>query len=716
MTQPFTAAPHHDILVFLVQIAVLLLTARVLGEVARRIGQPTVIGEILAGIVLGPSLLSGFVPLVNEWLIPHNTTQGYLLEIVSLMGVMFLLLITGLETDLALIRSRARSAIGVSLGGLSVTLTIGFIVGQLLPDWLLINPEDRLVFALFLATAMAISAIPVVAKVLMDLNLMRRDVGQTIIAAAMIDDTIGWVILSVVIGLATGGSVTAGGVAQSIGNVLALMLISFTVGRWFISRALVFVQNHIGLRDKVLTLVVVLMFVWGAIGQALGLEALLGAFVVGIVLSQIPRLNPDIIHRLESIAFGIFSPIFFAVAGLKVDARRLLEPELLVLTVALLVIAIICKMTGVYLGARLIGRSDHWTAVFFGAGLNARGSIGIIVANIGLSLNILNQDMFSMIVVIAVITSIMAPAIMRWAIGNITPQQDELERLRREALRQESFVANVRRVLLPVRMRENTSPSQLIEARLLEKLNARSDLSLTLMTISKAEDRAKSTAFLEQLSSLFSAQAVTRKVVVGDDPGSLILEEASKDYDLIILGATEGRTSSEVLFTPLVDYVMRLSPCPTMLVQGRRVQEDWQPERILVPSNGSLASRHAAEMAFALATEGETDITILQVVEENLSDYHLDAGGTLVARQIDSARNSTEKLRELGALQGVDSTAQVLVGSAPETVILEAARQRNIDLIILGTGIRAGSDRLYLGPRVERILSNAPCPVIVVNS
>src|SRR5690606_1653183 len=102
------------------------------------------------------SLLSGFVPLVNEWLIPHNTTQGYLLEIVSLMGVMFLLLITGLETDLALIRSRARSAIGVSLGGLSVTLTVGFIVGQLLPDWLLINPEDRLVFALFLATAMAI--------------------------------------------------------------------------------------------------------------------------------------------------------------------------------------------------------------------------------------------------------------------------------------------------------------------------------------------------------------------------------------------------------------------------------------------------------------------------------------------------------------------------------------------------------------------------------
>jgi Kef-type K+ transport system membrane component KefB len=716
MTQPFTAAPHHDVLAFLVQVAVLLFTARILGELARRIGQPTVVGEILAGIVLGPSLLSGFVPVVNEWIIPHNPVQGYLLEIISLLGVMFLLLITGLETDLALIRSRARSAIGVSLGGLSVTLTAGFIMGQMLPDWLLVNPEDRLVFALFLATAMAISAIPVVAKVLMDLKLMRRDIGQTIIAAAMIDDTIGWIILSVVIGLATGGVVTAGGVAQSIGNVLALMLISFTVGRWLISRSLSFVQNHIGLRDKVLTLVVLFMFVWGAIGQALGLEALLGAFVIGIVLSQIPRLNPDIIHRLESIAFGIFSPIFFAVAGLKVDARRLLEPELLILTVLLIVVAIICKMAGVYAGARLIGGSDHWTAVFFGAGLNARGSIGIIVANIGLSLNILNQDMFSMIVVLAVVTSVMAPAIMRWAVGRITPREEELERLRREALKQESFVANVRRVLLPVRARESTSPSQLIEARLLEKLKAHNDLSLTLMTISTAEDRAKSAAFLEQLSGLFSAQAVTRKVVVGSDPGSLILDEARKDYDLIILGATEGKTSSEVLFTPLVDYLMRLSPCPTMLVRGEQAQSNWQPKRILVPSNGSIASRHAAETAFALAQDDETDVIMLQVVEENHSDYHLDASGTLVARQIVSARNTMDKLRELGTLQGVASAAEVLVGSTPDTVILEAARQRDVDLIILGTGIRAGSDRLYLGPRVERILSNAPCPVIVVNS
>jgi nucleotide-binding universal stress UspA family protein len=381
-----------------------------------------------------------------------------------------------------------------------------------------------------------------------------------------------------------------------------------------------------------------------------------------------------------------------------------------------IVVATTCKVVGVYIGARYLGKRDHWTALFFGAGLNARGSMEIIVATVGLSLGVLTQEMFSIIVVMAVTTSLMAPFILRWTVEHITPDAEEVERLRREALNEQSLLANVRRVLLPVRVRENASPSQLIEARLLENLNARRDLSLTLMTISSAEDRAKSGAFLEQLSGIFSAQAVTRKVVVGSDPGSLILDEAKKDYDLIILGATEGRTSSEVLFTPLVDYLMRLSPCPTMLVQGQHVQSDWQPKRILVPSNGSMASRHAAETAFALAKEDETAVIILQVVEENYSDYLLDASGTLVARQIESARNSMEKLRELGQLQGMASIAEVQVGSTPESVILEAVRERKVDLIILGTGIRAGSDRLYMGPRVERILSNAPCPVIVVNS
>ncbi len=211
MQQVFTAASHHEVLVLLVQVALLLFAARALGEVAQRLGQPAVVGEILAGIVLGPSLLSGFFPLLGEWIVPHTPTQGYLLEVVALFGAMFLLLVTGLETDLGLIRRQARTALGASLGGIVVPFATGYALGAWIPDVLLADPDRRMVFALFLATAMSISAIPVIAKVLMDLKLMRRDVGQTIIAAGMTDDAVGWMLLSVVTGLARSGEVTGPG-------------------------------------------------------------------------------------------------------------------------------------------------------------------------------------------------------------------------------------------------------------------------------------------------------------------------------------------------------------------------------------------------------------------------------------------------------------------------------------------------------------------------
>ncbi|HEV2736481.1 MAG TPA: cation:proton antiporter, partial [Longimicrobiaceae bacterium] len=206
MQQVFTAAPHHDVLVLVIQIALLLFVARALGEIAQRLKQPAVVGEILAGILLGPSLLSGFFPVLGEWIVPHSRTQGYLLEVVSLFGAMFLLLITGLETDLRLIRRQARTAMGASLGGILVPFGLGYALGSYLPTSLLADPERRLVFALFIATALSISAIPVIAKVLMDLKLMRRDVGQAILAAGMTDDAIGWMLLSVVLGLAGGAA------------------------------------------------------------------------------------------------------------------------------------------------------------------------------------------------------------------------------------------------------------------------------------------------------------------------------------------------------------------------------------------------------------------------------------------------------------------------------------------------------------------------------
>ena len=284
---PFTAATHHDILVLLVQLGALLVTARLLGELSSKLGLPPVIGEILAGIFLGPSLLSGLFPPLAQWLVPQTPVQWALLDVVALLGAMFLLLLTGLETDLALIRRHARTAVGVSLGGILTTFASGFVLGMYIPDSLLGAPHQRPVFALFMATAMSISAIPVIAKVLMDLQLMRRDIGQTIIAAGMSDDTIGWILLSVVAGLAGGMGLSGVHVLKAIGFVSIFMIVSFTAGRWLAKRVLALVQDRLSSPYRLLTFVVLFMLAWGAFSQALGLEAVLGAFVIGVIFGRL---------------------------------------------------------------------------------------------------------------------------------------------------------------------------------------------------------------------------------------------------------------------------------------------------------------------------------------------------------------------------------------------------------------------------------------------
>jgi Kef-type K+ transport system membrane component KefB len=715
--EPFTAASHHDVLILVIQIAVLLSAARGLGEVAQRLGQPSVVGEIVAGIVLGPSLLSGFVPVIGEWIVPQTAIQGYLLEVVSLIGAMFLLLITGLETDLTLIRHHARTAFGVSYGGITFTFLTGFLLGQYLPDYLLADPNERLIFSLFVATAMSISAIPVIAKVLMDLNLMRRDIGQTIIAAGMSDDTTGWILLSVVAGLASGQAVTAGSVLQTVGSVLAFMVLSFTLGRWLVKRLLDYVQDELISQDRLLTLVVVMTFAWGAITQALNLEAVLGAFVMGVLFGQMPRLPESVHHKLESVALGIFAPIFFAVAGLKVNILNLLTPQLIVIALLVILVATMGKVVGTYIGARVVGRRDHWTALSFGAGLNARGAMEIIIATIGLNLGILSQDMFSIIVLMAMTTSLMAPPALRWVLQHVTPSEQELRRLRQEELAVGSLVANIHRVLLPVRRREHDNSSlQTIEAAILEKMGAKTSLSVTLLNVARPGERAAGMAFLNKLAPMFTHAEVLKKVVESPNAAEVILDEAQKDYDLLVLGASERERGSDVLFTPMVDYLVRLSPCPTIVVQGERVQEGWQPHRILVPTNGSRAARNAAELGFALVTNKNEEVSILHVVVQNGSDYHLDVSGDVLERQLSIGHQIVDELRDLGTSRDVVVDTDVEIGPDPQSVILETARRKNVDLIILGTAVRSGSDRLFLGPRVDYILKNAPCPVIVINS
>lgn len=740
----FSAAPHHDIFLLVLQVGILLFVARAMGEVATRLGQPSVVGEILAGIILGPSLLSGLFPGFAEIIIPQTEVQGYLLELVALIGAMFLLLITGLETDIQLIKRHSKTAISVSFGGILVTFGTGFFLGQYLPDFLLADSNERLVFSLFVATAMSISAIPVIAKVLMDMNLMRRDIGQTILAAGMSDDTIGWILLSTVAGIAAGDAVTTGTVLKTVASVLAFLVMSFTLGRWMVRKLLTFVQDEVVSHDRLLTLVVVMAFLWGAITQWLHLESILGAFVMGILFGMMPRLPEEVIKKLESIALGIFAPVFFAVAGLKVNILNLLDPQLLLITAIVIGIATFGKIAGTYSGARFIGKKDHWTSLSFGAGLNARGAMEIIIATIGLRLGILSQDMFSIIVVMAIVTSLMAPFALRSILKRVTIGKEEEERLKKEELESKSMIADIHRVLLPIRARqpgkEELLNLQSTESKILSLIGEDHAISITLMSVTEKSDRQQCEKTLKTLSGFFTQSEVITKTITDQKPVDAILDEARKDYDLIVLGATEQDESRDHLFNPIVDKITRLAPCPTLIVQAgkdaisqaprrtgepkqtgepeqtREPKRSWDPQRILIPTNGSQAAKNAAELAVYIAkSDPSKELLALSVTLNELTPVQNIQSNTVLNRNL-FATEAVMELKELGDAYGVKTETMVAEGDTLEGVICDISEKNSIDLIVVGTSVRPGSNRLYLGRRVENILRTATCPVLVLNT
>jgi Kef-type K+ transport system membrane component KefB len=553
---------EHELLLFLLQFVLLLVVARALGVVATRLRLPSVVGELIAGLLLGPSLLGNVAPGLFAGLFPQKPEQFHLLEVISWLGVIMLLILTGLETDIGLIARKAKSAAAISLGGIAVPFATGLGLGYLLPETFLAAPDKRLVFALFIGTAMSISAIPVIAKVLMEMNVIRRDIGQITLAAGMIDDTIGWILLSVVAGLASSGAVSPGSVGRSLLSVVVVLVVAYTVGRRMVSLLIRTIDNHVGGDSAMITTLMALALALAAATQALHLEAVLGAFIAGILVGQVKRFDDRLRHIFEQVALGVFAPVFFAAAGLRVDLAKLAKPNVAAVGLLVLFIATAGKFVGAYLGARA-SRQGHWESLSLGAGMNARGAMEIIVATIGFTRGILTAEMYSIILMVAVVTSLMAPPILRWTLSHVHPGEEEQRRLEGEERRRESFVGNLKRVLVPVASGDGQTPMAAKVVRLLIQEEDVEVTSLALQPDSRAGDKRPKTSVHDELAD---ARSIAR---AGAEPSRAILTEAERGYDLLVLGATTRGTSEHgPLFEDFVDEVIQEAPCPLLIVSS----------------------------------------------------------------------------------------------------------------------------------------------------
>ncbi|HOE11491.1 MAG TPA: cation:proton antiporter [bacterium] len=399
---------QEEIMVLFLALAMLLGTARLLGELAMRIRQPAIMGEILAGILLGPTVLGVVAPEWSRYLFPTDGNFPTALEGLTTLSITLFLLVAGMEVDLSTVFRQGKAAFHVGITGLTIPFAVGFAVGWFFPGMSGAEEgSDRLVFALFLATAMSITALPVIAKILIDLNLFRSDLGMIIVASAILHDLIGWNIFALILGMMRG----AGNVSQvgiSIGLTLLFVVVMLTVGRRLLDRLLPWIQAHASWPGGVLGFMLTGGFLCAAFTEMIGTHAIFGAFIFGVALGDSSHLRAHVRSIMDQFISFIFAPIFFASIGLQVDFAANFD---LLLVLVILTVGTAAKVGGCALGARLSGIKPR-ESLAIGVAMNARGAMEIILGLLAMKAGLINQRLFVALVVMALFTSMTSGSMM----------------------------------------------------------------------------------------------------------------------------------------------------------------------------------------------------------------------------------------------------------------------------------------------------------------
>ena len=720
--------------IFLAQIVALVVCGRLVGELMERVRQPAVMGQLIGGMLLGPSVLGAIAPTLQHSLFPDSAGQKAMLDAVSQLGILLLLLLTGMETDLSVIRRSRQTAFSVSIAGIAIPFACGILVGQWLPDSVLPDPQRRFITSLFLGTALSISSVKIVALVVRELGFLRRTVGQVIVASAIIDDTIGWIIMSVTFGLALHGTIDVMSVTRSLLGTALFLVLSFTVGRRIVFFLIRWANDRFVSELSAISMIIVVAGLMALITDAIGVHTVLGAFVAGILVGQSPILTRHIDEQLRGLIVAMFMPVFFGIAGLSANLRALTSPDLMLLTIGLIIIASFGKFAGAVLGGRIGGLTVS-ESLAVGCGMNARGSTEVIIASFGLSMGALSQNLFTSIVTMAVVTTMVMPPMLRWAFASLPMGDEERERLEREDQEARGFVSNVERLLLAV----DSSYSGQLASRLVGLLAGVRQIPTTALHFDYAttqalpggEEQAERTATVLTKAAVLAGEAsespdepappkhgvdITTRIREPTQSEEAISEEAKKGYGLLFIGrepASEGNRFTDQITRSAVSFG---GPIAITIARGARSEgNENRPLTILVPVTGTPTSRQGAELAIALAQGSRGSVTALHVAGSYPRDRRWGLRfGTALAPD-PGADATLRDIVELGRAYGVEVKGTLRSRRTAENAIIREARAGDYDLVVMGVSPRPG-EQLFFGEVPADLLARAPCSLLFVAS
>lgn len=376
---------------FLFELALIVFAVKLLGHLSTKIGQPSVFGKLLVGILLGPTVLN---------LIHPNPLISELAEI----GVILLMFLAGLETDLQEFKKNAFAATTVAIGGVVLPFLGGLGLSMLF--------GFETTVAVYVGTLLVATSVSISVQTLRELGKLKSREGTTILGAAVLDDVLGIIILSAVLGLTAGGSAGAGGIGDLgvlVAKIAVFFVVAVLIGYYVLPALLKFVQRF-QVSQTLLAFAVIVALLFAYMGELFGVAGIVGSYVCGLMLSLTPH-REEITHKVEAFSYPFFVPLFFANIGLVANFREI-NPEIIWFSVLLAIVAILCKVIGCALGGK-VAKFNTKSSLVVGAGMVARGEVGLIIAMIGIERGIISNDLFSAALIVVIASTLVTPPLIK---------------------------------------------------------------------------------------------------------------------------------------------------------------------------------------------------------------------------------------------------------------------------------------------------------------
>ncbi|EGK01759.1 cation:proton antiporter [Dysgonomonas gadei] len=562
LTEDFGA----PVAILLLQIVVILLAVRIFGWICQKIGQPTVVGEIFAGVVLGPSLLGHYFPQVSEFLFPVSSLEN--IRFLSQIGLILFMFIVGMELNLKTLKNRANNALIISHTSIAVCFTLGVLVAYYLFGNFTHQSTIFLPFALFMGIAMSIAAFPVMARIIHERGINKTPLGATIITCAAIDDITAWCLLATVIAV-----VKAGSFASSLFIILLALLYvlaMFKIVRPFLKRIADLQSSNRTISKSVIGVFFLILFLSAYATEVIGIHALFGAFLAGVIMPPNLNFRNLFTEKIEDVSLVLLLPLFFVFTGLRTEIGLLNEPGLWMICGGIVFLAIFGKTMGSAIAARFVG--NNWKdSLTIGALMNTRGLMELVVLNIGLDLGILTPEVFAMMVVMALTTTFMTSPLL-----SIIDKVFKKKQADTDLVQEDKY-----KILVWFQSPEMGRKLMFVANSFIRKKQAGSEL--TMLHLSEGnllyqygieEEEEEMFKPVEEEAHSLQQSFIPVFKVVGDTNNSVAKIANKGDYDFLLIGY-QGSVLSDNVLGRFLGFSNRILHLPNYLLTKLGNQKKW---------------------------------------------------------------------------------------------------------------------------------------------